>query len=50
MIVLTMAIDADRNGHVHEDGVAPDVLTDEAEDGVPMAARRWLLDQPACQQ
>jgi len=49
-IVLTMVIDADRNGQVYEEGVPPDVVTDAAEDGPPMAARRWLLDQPACYQ
>jgi carboxyl-terminal processing protease len=49
-IVLTQAIDTDRNGQVYDDGVPPDVLTDAAEDGVPTAARRWLLDQAACHQ
>jgi carboxyl-terminal processing protease len=50
MIVLTQAIDTDRNGQVYDEGVTPDVLTEAAEDGVPTAARRWLLDQPACHQ
>lgn len=49
-IVLTQAVDADRSGQVYEEGLAPDALTDAAEDGVPTAARRWLLDQPACHQ
>ena len=50
MIVLTKAIDTDRNGQVYEDGVTPDVLTEVVEDEVPSAACRWLLDQPACRQ
>jgi carboxyl-terminal processing protease len=50
IIVLTQAIDADRSGQLYDDGVTPDVLTEAAEDGVPAAARRWLLDQPACHQ
>src|SRR5262249_55719622 len=48
MIVLTQAIDADRNGQLYENGVTPDVVTDTGETDVPSAARQWLLDQPAC--
>jgi C-terminal processing protease CtpA/Prc len=50
MIILTQAIDADRHGRVFEDGVSPDALTDPSDDGVPIQARRWLLDQVPCRQ
>jgi C-terminal processing protease CtpA/Prc len=50
MIILTQGIDRDRDGRAYDQGVPPDVLVDQNEDGVPMAARQWLLEQPACRQ
>jgi hypothetical protein len=50
VINLTQVIDADRNGQVYEEGVMRDEPTDAAVEAPPIAARRWLLDQPACRQ